>query len=196
MVRSNVTRRRRTGRRNLPTRRVVRAIHRAETGVRFTPPSDPPDYSRAPWWPLTLVDRLSADKKYTFADLHTGVNAALKFVKTDKQWSIRVLSVRIWGLSKQAIALSPFEIVSGSSHTVAQLADQGSGINFSRLGWRFGAAARIDPNVNENLAVCTVNGNITDKNPVLVYFQLLICSYGAAEPALEEPPSLRDMVIV
>lgn len=188
MVRNNA-RRRRTTRANASTpRRLKRAVDRIETGVRFVPSADPPEYSRAPWWPLTVVDSITEATQYTYKTLMTGILTAMGYTAAQQTavganfYEVRVQTVRVWGLAKQAISLSPQEIVGAGTHRMRQLADMGSGINFSRLGWRFGSVSRIDPNVNEDVYICHVGGDLSATKKALVYFQVLVCTSVGPQP--------------
>lgn len=190
MVRNNA-RRRRTTRANASTpRRLKRAVDRIETGVKFVPSADPPEYSRAPWWPLTVVDSISASTQYTYKTLMTGILTAMGYTAAQQTavgtsfYEVRVQTVRVWGLAKQAISLTPQEVVGAGTHRMRQLADMGSGINFSRLGWRYGTVSRIDPNVNEDVYICHVGGDLSDTKKALVYFQVLVCIAGAPQPKM------------
>lgn len=170
------------------SKRIKRTVNRLETGVKFTPSVDPPEYAAAPWWPMTIVDKITAEKQYKFSDIATGL---LKMMgMTDIQikslttgfFEIRVQTVRVWGTAKQAIALRPAEILGAGTHRIRQLVDLGSGINFSRLGWRYGAVSRIDPNKNEDTYICHVGGEISADKPVLVYFQVMFAVAAAPQP--------------
>lgn len=200
MVNNNARRQRRRQMSN-GVRRLKRAVDRIETGVRFVPSADPPEYTTAPWWPLTVVDKITAPKQYTYKILMTGIltqmglTPAQQTALTSTFFEVRIQTVRVWGLAKQAISLNPQEIVGAGTHRVRQLADMGSGINFSRLGWRYGTVSRIDPNVNEDVYIFHVGGDLTKDQPALVYIQVLIAVAAAPQPSLAETLS-REFCMV
>lgn len=176
---NNYRRRPSRGRRtpNSP-RRLRRAIDRIDYGVKFVPGPDPPEFSTAPWWPITLVFRIDAVKTFHFSDLQKALYTAFgvtQFIgeasaEITSPFEIRPQTIRVWGLAKQGINMDITEIIGAGTHRVKQLADMGSGINFSRLGWRYGLAANIDPNVAEDkipIAAIIPNGK------ALVYIQVL-----------------------
>lgn len=179
-MRRNNNKRNRSPRKRNSSRSVIRAIDRAETGIRFVPSSDPPEWARSPWWSITITDTLSQAKTYSYKDLNDGLLSSMgmsdaqKTAITGSFFLLRPVSIRAWGLQRQAISINIFEIVGTNGHRVKQLSDYGSGINFSRLGWRFGTAARIDPNSSESISVASVEGASTTSK-VLVYWQLLFC---------------------
>lgn len=196
MVRNNGNNARGRRRRPAQPRRLQRIIDRVETGVKFVPGVDPPEYARSPWWPITVVDLLKSDKQYTSEDLHTGVfammgissvmNTANPPLKIVDFFELRVQTVRIWGMAKQPISLSVAEIFGKGTHRIRQLADHGSAINYSRLGWRFGSASRVDPVLaSDKTYICHVGGDISDAKHVLVYFQVMVSIAAGVQPSLQ-----------
>lgn len=175
------TRRRRNTRTTTGIRRIRRVVDRLETGIKFTPGPDPPEFARAPWWSATLVWNFTQPGTIKFSHVQstlltlmgatgfvTGVKDGKDVVSTTP-FVVRPVTVRAWGLEKQPMNMEVFEILGGGTHRVAQLADMGSGINFSRMGWRFGVAARVDPNINEAVAIVS----LTPNGKAMVYLQVL-----------------------
>lgn len=182
--------RRRGRRQNRPsnqgsTRRVQRAINRLETGVRFTPGPDPTEVTRSPWWPLTLVDTQTLDPKtqtsYKFSTVAKLVKNMLDLSKwtgagtaSEVPWPflIRIETLRVWGLDKQTINVDAYD-GTNNSHKFRQLSDFGSGINFSRVGWRFGVTGNVntfDGGESPDTTLFSVRGS----GKALVYIQVLI----------------------
>lgn len=179
MVR-NGTNNRRTGRprRAQTPRHLKRIIDRLDYGCKFVPSTDPPEFSRSPWWPVTLVFRPEAVSSYSYRNIQDALKVffGVKEFKdsTDAVFDpflIRPQTIRMWGLEKQGINLEVYEIIGAGTHRVKQLADMGSGMNFSRVGWRYGASAQIDPNKAETVPVFAVTPN----GKSLIYLQALIC---------------------
>lgn len=181
------------------TTRIRRAINRIEYGTRITPSVDPPNYATVPWWSLTLVTTLTTPSSFNYASLHEAILTTVlcdKSLITDvkaKQalnppqytkfsFEIRPVTIRVWGLAKQSITLLPYEIVGKGTHSLSPITDNGSGINFSRLGWRYGAAAKIDPNTSEEVLIAAVDGDITEAKRALVYIQVVFRCGGFTAP--------------
>lgn len=161
-------------------------IDRIDLGVKFTPSADPPEFSRAPWWPVTLVFAPTQPETYNYSHIAKALETFFGLAFKDKDgkevfpFIVRPQTVRMWGLAKQAINLEIYEIL-GKTHRVKQLADMGSGINFSRLGWRYGVAAQIDPNINEAIPLFSVTPN----GKSIVYLQALIAVKAGFELVLK-----------
>lgn len=191
MVRSQRRRSNRGANRN--TRRIRRVVSQLDYGVKFVPSVDPPEYSRSPWWSFTLVSKPEKLTTYGYDLIQEGLLASMGWssimsaaptpAKITNPFCFRIQSVRVWGLEKQAISLDVNEVV-GTTHRIKQLADMGSGINFSRLGWKFGVAAQIDPgtslDVSKEHPLFTVGGT----GKMLVYIQLLFSNAGAPYASL------------
>lgn len=165
-------------------RRIRRMITRVETGVQFVPPLDPPTFAAAPWWPITLNMTVSSETVFSYNDLHTGLVKAVGLDKikdstdatiVNNYFQIRPVSVRVWGLSRQVIRLGIYEILSTGLHRLKTVTDSGTPINYSRLGWRFGVAARIDPNANEGVKIFSVAGDLATDKKAYVMVQILFC---------------------
>lgn len=174
------------GRRSQTPRHLKRIIDRIDYGSKFVPSADPPEFSRTPWWPVTLVFRPTEPATYQYAHVAKALTiffGVKSFIDNkDKLFNpflIRPQTVRMWGLEKQAINLEVYEIIGSGKHRVKQLADMGSGINFSRLGWRYGASAQIDPNNDEAVGIFSVTPN----GKAIVYLQALICMASGYEVA-------------
>lgn len=178
---------RRRPRRSAPIgRRLKRYVDRIESGVRFVPPVDPPEFSRAPWWPMTLVFNSIKDEDYTASNIIDGIITRLYEAKDagtgQKAFVFRMQSVRIWGLAKQAISLDIKELIGGSNN-LRQFSDLGSGIQFSRLGFRYGTSSRIDPIAYGTTVLFHVSG-ASSTNKILVYVQILFSSLSGKTPSL------------
>jgi hypothetical protein len=93
--------------------------------------------------------------------------------------SMRVLSVRMWGLDKQPITMGVFNALSDDE--VKYITDYGSGINFSHVGWRFGTemstTSYIEGSAKKVVWVSSVS-NILLYCRVLVRFDSLDTSTG------------------
>lgn len=187
--------RRRATARTRAAPKIKRVVQRLEHGTRFVPSSDPPNWTQAPWWPLTLVSHESSPTLYSGAILHEGICISLGIPKLPDQaraikFNIRLITVRAWGLAKQAFTLDVYDEF-GDNRKLAQLADMGSPIHYSRLGWRFGLTAvanTIDP--DSKTVLFNVDGDITSTSKVMVYIQLLVQVSGV--PAAKIP--LKSLV--
>lgn len=193
MVRNNGNNaRRRPRRRTAQPLRLQRIIDRVETGVKFVPGTDPPEYSRSPWWAITVVDKITTATQYTSGRIQQGVYAMMGITKISNNsgeikdyFEFRVQTVRVWGMAKQPISLSVAEIFGKGSHRIRQFADHGSAINYSRLGWRFGTASRVDPVLcSDDTYICHVGGDLTADKPAMVYFQVMVCIAAGVQPSL------------
>lgn len=181
-------------------RRLRRAIDRIDYGVKFVPGPDPPEFARAPWWSATLLFTSTVTKDFTYGDLTDGILTLMggpAFTYKDKDgkvhsitdpFVIRPQTVRVWGLKKQSINLNVYEIV-GKEHRVKQMADLGSAINFSRLGWRFGVAANIDVGTNETTRLFGVETS----DAVLVYVQVLFSMTTATSIKVSRIPDVHNV---
>lgn len=163
-------------------RKLRRIIDRLERGYQIVPNPDPPSFSRAPWWPLTILYAVKPgadDLTYTSDICNTVATRILKntgssvpILNLAKQIIFKVQSVRLWGLDKQMINMDVPEIVGEKRLSMVQLADTGSGMQFSRLGYRYGSVSRIDPlQYDEATVVCEVR--IPDNTKAVTYIQIL-----------------------
>lgn len=173
-------------------RSVKRIVDRIDYGVKFTPGPDPPEYARAPWWSITLVATTTDSDTYTWETISGGIlmamgaSALYDTAKPAKAitdpFMIRLQTVRVWGLDKQPISLNVYDLT-GQSHLVKQLTDMGSAINYSRIGWRFGVNAQIDPgDSTSKSSLFTVTGH----GKMLVYVQVLFCRKDAPVASIKQ----------
>lgn len=160
---------------------ITRYVHRNESGVKFTPSADPPEYSRAPWLPLTVSYTIRKKYSFTAKDIIGSVLSHLYM--HDPQYPkketivIRMQSVQIWGMAKQAISLNITEIIGSGHLNLRQFSDVGSGSDYSRIGFRYGTVSRIDPiNYDYKPDLFDVGGGSVDQ-PILVYVQILFCAW-------------------
>lgn len=183
---------RRRNRRNsgAAPRRIRKLIGKMELGTKFTPSVDPPEVTTAPWNAVTLVWKANKSFSISYKDCYKKLLSILglkTWTKPDDKVNedpvtFRIETVRVWGLDKQAINVSVFELIGGGPDRIKQLADYGSGINFSRIGWRWGANARIDPgsaDASTSIVECATTGN------VLLYLQVLWCVHTATAVTLK-----------
>lgn len=180
MARNGINRRAGRPRRPQASKHLKRMIDRIDYGVKFVPTADPPEFTRSPWWPVTIVFKPDTAATFNYKSVADALHVFFgvkRFpnpsddTKSFYPFLIRPQTVRMWGLDKQSINLEVYEIVGGGKHRTKQLADMGSGMNFSRLGWRYGAAAQFDPNSSEDTPIFSVTPN----GKVIVYLQALIC---------------------
>lgn len=181
-------------------RRFRRMVSRLETGIKITPPVDPPEFNRAPWHAMTVVFKSVKDEVYKPSDIITYIATNITGDKTlastvGKNIIIKLQTVRIWGLAKQAINLNVTEVIGNGPHNMRQFTDLGSGINYSRLGYKYGTISRIDPlDINYTEDLFDVGG-ATETAPILVYIQVLYSTksaqYVKLAPLLAKAPSLE-----
>lgn len=171
------------------TGRLKRMVNKTVLGTRIIPSADPPEYTAGPWWPLTIVDSVSADTTYTGVKLHQGILATLnltdyKKASTALTFKFRVVSVRAWGLDKQPIQLAVTETHGTTANWVKEMNDFGTPLTYSRLGWRFGDAFihRVFTSEDKQEVFQVAQSGSTNK--ILVYIQVMIRVPNAPEPAL------------
>lgn len=198
MVRNGKPRRGTNRARAITTRRIKRTVDRLEVGMQFVPTVDPPNYSSAPWWSITIVDNIKTTTSYKSDNIIDGLYKTLGFSDAQAKsltkdfFIFKPLSIRVWGRAKQPIQLIAYDIVSNSTHRVKQMSDLGSGVNFSRLGWRFGVASKIDPLGAETVInVAAVDGDLSATSPATVYLQIIFCIRKGQAPTFAFPATLN-----
>lgn len=157
--------------------RIRRSINRADVGVKITPPVDPPEYTPLPWWPLTL--RIS--HKIVNTDTGDSITPAILTGAITSQtgvkgaFNIRLLTARVWSTAAgQPIGLSVNDSI-GDISRWRTLADSGTLINYSRVGWRFG-------NIFSNISHLAASKDELFRvwspkdQKVLIMVQILLCS--------------------
>jgi len=188
---------RRRNRGTVRTSTIVRRVSNLDTGLEFTPSLDQPSWASAPWWPITVVSEVKVESAgYTGAVLHSLVLKSLSlegFKLGDKKitFNMRVLTVRIWGLSRQPITLDVYDNSSSGCRKLKQLNDRGSPIHYSRLAWRFGKASYAMLNtecVDDNSPIFVVAQPSTS-TIVSVYVQLLIQRQGVPNVTVTQVPT-------
>lgn len=197
MVNNNTTlsRRTRRSRTSRQPRRVRRLISRMNLGSRITPSVDPPQFTASPWWPLTVMMTVLKDTSWSPKTVHEAILASLgltgaKYIyegkETALEFKFRITTVRVWGLDKQPIQLAVCDASDATStHWTHEFNDFASGVQFSRLGWRFGDVFvhRVLA-ANQEFPLFAV-GQKHDNETVLVYVQVLIRMPNAPDPALQ-----------
>lgn len=182
--------------RNRNIGRMKRALERDESGMKIIPPTDPPQYTELPWWPFTLAVGGSSDgktnDKITFKSLQQSLIAHIfpSGTTAAKAFEIKVRTIRVWGLDKQLIQLTPYEIVGAGSHSLSVLRDYGGQMAFSRVGWKYGTGAHIDPMVDEETLIATVTTN----GKYLIYVQVLLRVLQAPVVATSATSSIMSML--
>lgn len=164
-----------------PLRHMKRTIHQTNLGTVIKPSPDPPNYIQSPWWPITLTATFTADTEFTMKALSALLLAALGLKPEFKiEHRIRVLSVRLWGLTRQTIVLDIHRLNSiGSS--IKTIVDRGSAIQYSRVGWKFGVDSQLSVNSDDPDVIFKfkmAGGN------ALAYIQILFQSANLLEPKL------------
>lgn len=159
--------------------RIRRILHRADTGFKLIPRADPPELVVVPWWPLTVrlqIPDASKSTSLTPAAIHAGIIAQLGISLTTA-FTMRVLSIRVWGLKSQPITMVVADTL-GDASRWKHFSDVGSPINYSRLGWRFGVVSSIQSHLPASTVVlATITGAA---GPATVYVQILLKSNSTA----------------
>lgn len=167
--------------------RVRRIVSRMETGRKITPPTDPPEFNPAPFWPYTLVVKHDKGETVKTDAIHASLLTSLGSDFSAAKFSFKVLSVRTWGLNKQPIKLTVYEQINGS-HQICNMSDYGGAVSFSRVGYRFGLSSKIDVHTKEDATpVFAVSGTLSTTDMALTYIQLLI--------RVLSPPAPKDQVM-
>lgn len=193
---TSIPRRTRRSRSSRQPRRVRRLVTKMSLGSRITPPVDPPQFTSCPWWPLTVMETVTTDTVWTPETVHKAILATLGLtgatIPKDKattalEFKFRITTVRVWGLAKQPIQLAVCDASDeASSHWTHEFNDFASGIQFSRLGWRFGDvfSHRVFTATQQTVLFAVGQANGTDT--MLVYIQVLIRLPNGPDPALQK----------
>lgn len=189
-----VPRRTRRSRTTRQPRRVRRLVSRMNLGSRITPTVDPPQFTACPWWPLTVMETVIKDTVWTPKTVHASILATLgltgaKYIdkgnEVDLEFKFRISTVRMWGLDKQPIQLAVCDASDESStHWTHEFNDFASGIQFSRLGWRFGDVFVHRVLTAKQDFTLFALGQQSSNRTVLVYIQVLLRIPNAPDPAL------------
>lgn len=182
------------------TASITRAIGKLERGVALRPSVDPPSYNPAPWWPMTVVTTIKADTTVNGTQLHTSILASLG--QSNVNYAFKLVSIRVWGLNRQPLKLTPYEHFGGSTPLRA-ITDYGDPVHYSRLGYRWGVSSKIDVHTASDTNILyAVHGKLDATNMALCYASLLIrikdpVAPTALEAIVDSMSSMpHDMVIV
>lgn len=164
------------------TARVRRVITRTDTGFKFTPRADPPEFVVAPWWPLTLKMSISDLKEETSLspkDISEAIEnqTGLKGVTFD----MRILSIRVWGLAQHSLSMIVYDTL-GDHSRWNNVSDSGSPINFSRVGWKFGAVASLQ---SHSASTQTVLAKIKGSDGAAIAYVQLLLNCNSAKSAYD-----------
>lgn len=138
--------------RNRRSRRGARPrLTRTMNGAFLRGSPDPPAYSNVPWWPVTIPLRYDTGSQSSvgYLDIIAKFRKLFGFptlaagAKYEPPVSLRVISIRMWGLEKQPITLAIESII--TKDEVKFLTDYGSAINFSHVGWKLSSLASQTP---------------------------------------------------
>lgn len=162
-------------------RRLGRALTRATHGVRLVPSLDPPEFTSCPWWPLTVTFSVTADSYVVPKTVFQAIRSQLQWTALKVPFNIRLVSVRCWGLAKQPIQLAIYDHL-GTKQMMAEMADYGDPVKYSRLGWKFGRVGLTDALAETDTDVLFAISGATDTQKVLVYLQLLWRVPNSAKP--------------
>lgn len=150
---------------------IVKMCYSIAYGMPTTPPRDPPFYTSDPWWQLTTYDVVRKMTRYTPRRLYQCIWRSFGYPNQMRfAFTMRLLTVRIWGLQGQTITLS----ITDSQNVVRVLTDSGTETNYSRLGWHFGdiMSSRVHT-ASEINTLFTVSSE-RDLGKILVYIQVMI----------------------
>lgn len=172
----------RTQRRNAVTStHLTRTVHRTEMGKQLYPSPDPPPWTQSPWWSQTLSFYAEQSAVYTARSIYLLLLEALGIKEQYITIRIRVQSVRIWGLSRQAISLGIYR-VNAIGSIIKLMNDRGSQVNYSRLGWHYGLDSRLSIAHDKKTPVFSVSGEISKTSRLLIYVELLFQNSTQLEP--------------
>lgn len=147
-------------------------VSRMVTGRDLKISPDPPNYVAAPWWPVTVLVKITGSGNFTGEEIYNQViiNLALtdyKYVKPPKSsvdvglpravcrplpqaadgdnipLTMRLDSVRAWSLDKGAIQLAICDFIDGNRY-MKEINDLGSALNYGRVGYTFGCIPRYN----------------------------------------------------
>lgn len=182
MVRSRRLTRRRQRLNSAKT--IMRRMDNLDHGVQFTPSADPPAWASAPWWPLTLVTRVTKTTAFTGKVIHSLLllNTGLASyqnpsTKVTPQFNLRVQTVRAWHLLRLPLTLDIYTGLGATCRKLKQLNDIGSPLNYSKLAWRFGKSsfAKLDMECSSSEdTIFSISGTLSATDMAVVYIQLLV----------------------
>lgn len=125
-------------------------------GLRYSPPTNPPDTTAQPWWPLT-ISAIHKQGDYTFTHLINDFQSQLNSSKftfnstdfnadtgTSFRIQIRLEKVAVWNLTGKIISLSVWEIpepttiaATTEKTQLGSWVDCGSASSFPCVGYRY-----------------------------------------------------------
>lgn len=155
-------------------------------GGRFTPPSNPPDTTASPWYPLTL-SQIVAPGEFTFKDLIDVFQSQLNASKTTFnsrdfntdtgepfRVQIRFDSITVWSLTGRIVSLTVWDVEEQTTNSSDQRekdqlgawVDCGGASCFPAIGYRYPPAYREkvyrpDPRY-AGLSIATTTGGTRD----------------------------------
>lgn len=198
MAPTRASKRKRAPKRN---KHFVRSVHRIEMGSVINPPADPPSWTSAPWWPITVTAVAIKAQSYTSKDLWALVLTSLslqnfKDGNNNVRMRLRFIDVRCWGLSRQPISLNIPRLNSIGTR-VKQLNDRGTTTRYSKLGWRFGIDSQLAVDYDDTDVVFEVGGDF-QSGTILIYIRVMFQLIGiksVAEIASQQTRNTTDQFV-
>lgn len=190
-----VNRRIRRAPRRQPRRRLKRVIRTTDVGINLRPPVDPPAFTPIPWWPLTVAFKYKIDKgkKVTSLKVSTLYTALKVQTGITNAFSVRILSIRVWGFNKKSLSLVIHD-ADGDVSRFRTITDVGSAVNYSRVGWRFGLEFTTKTHLPASDLVVADIYSASDSDG-LVYVQILVCSNQSVDPPIAFLDNLKEKTV-
>lgn len=158
--------------------RFRRQEHRLQNGYGIKGKSDPPPFTPAPWWPLTVILKLTGSTKITPKIISTQLQKQLpQFPQTAKSYQLRIQSVRLW-LASFPVSMRVNSTING--RTIKELTDYPTPFQFAHVGWKYGEEHALFPLENDDNTLELFSANAHDeanKATILCYVGVLLRFY-------------------
>lgn len=158
--------------------RFRRSERRLEDGFPIKGKADPPSYTSAPWWPLTVFIPTFAKTDITPSTISAAIEKQLPTLSVASGYALRVQALRCW-VRDNPISLKINNPI--NSITIGEIVDYPAPRNFAHLGWKYGRVhSELPLDISSANVLFTVNTHNNSANvKTMVYVNVLLRFYAS-----------------
>lgn len=154
------------------TRKRVRSVVEGKH-IRLSP--DPPNFTAAPWWPITVVATISTVESFKPSTVTTALKAQLTglALATNASFYYRFLSVRAWSKADLLnLVIGP--ALGENNVALHDMFDYASKMNFARIGFRLGDLSSQKVFSQSDSTSVLFDVDVPGNGTAIVYIEVLI----------------------